>query len=242
MINRIVNWLLFILSLVIYGLCVYGCLLEYGGGEWQSWLCGIAAAVCYPVAVALHEGGHALFGLAAKIKATPQFRALRPSSCKISPLTDENLKARLIVTASGGLAVNLLFVILGVLALFVRGIPVGISVVLPASFYCFALNALPLELPDGKTDGLVICELARGSDSSKVMLAVLKVQVQVLGGKPISEVDESLLFGLPQIREDDQSFIALTELRYEYFRAKGDGEKAAKYAERLEELKIYLDE
>ena len=44
-------------------------------------------------------------------------------------------------------------------------------------------------------------------DTSKVMLAVLKVQAQILAGKPISEIDKSLLFDVPQICEDELSFI-----------------------------------
>ncbi len=69
------------------------------------------------------------------------------------------------------------------------------------------------------------------------MLAVLTVQAQVLNGKPIKEVDESLLFSVPQIQEDDPAFISLTELRYEYFKAKGEEEQAEKFKTRFEELK-----
>ncbi len=239
--NRAIVWVLFIISLIIYAFCVYKCLLEYGGGEWQSWVSGIAAALSYPAAVLLHEAGHMVFGAAVKIKAVPSVRLFRPSSCRLEPKTDKNLKTKLAVTAAGGIAVNLIFIILGITALSVRAVPVGISAVLPASFYCFALNALPLELADGKTDGLVIAELLRGDDGAKVMLAVLTVQAQLLAGKRIEEVDEALLFDLPQIREDDNSFIALTELRYEYFKARGDEERAKTYGDRLESLKEYLE-
>ena len=74
------------------------------------------------------------------------------------------------------------------------------------------------------------------------MLAVLTVQAQVLKGKPIEEADEKLLFDLPVIREDDPAFISLTELRYEYFSAKGDAEQAEKYKSRLESLKVYIND
>ena len=55
-------------------------------------------------------------------------------------------------------------------------------------------------------------------------------------------IDESLLFDLPQIAEDEEAFISLTELRYEYFKAVGDEEQAKKYKRRFEELKNeYID-
>lgn len=223
--------------------CLYANLLEYGG-QWQTWLSFLFASLVFvPFAVLFHEGGHILFGALAKIKTEPKFGIFRTSSCKLIPRTDQNLKARLVFTAAGGVAVNLLFVVLGVLALSVPAIPVLESHVLPSSLYFFLLNVLPLQLADGKTDGLVVWELLRGGDESKVMLAVLSVQAQVLGGKPIGEVDEKLLFDLPQIREDDESFIALTELRYEYCKAKGDEARAESYRARFEQLKKdYLDE
>ncbi len=59
---------------------------------------------------------------------------------------------------------------------------------------------MPCECSDGKTAGLVIYELAKQSDSAKVMLSVLTLQAQVLKGKPVEEVDEKLLFGVPQIQ------------------------------------------
>ena len=55
-------------------------------------------------------------------------------------------------------------------------------------------------------------------------------------------MDEKLLFDLPQIREDDISFISLCELRAEYFAAKGEMVNAEKWHTRFEQLKeAYLD-
>lgn len=99
------------------------------------------------------------------------------------------------------------------------------------------MNAMPVQFDSGRTDGLVGWELFNNSDSAKVMIAVLTVQAQVLNGKPFEEVDEKLLFEVPQIQEDDINFIALTELRHEYFKAKGDESQAEKYRLRFEELK-----
>ena len=65
----------------------------------------------------------------------------------------------------------------------------------------------------------------------------MTAQAQILAGKPAEQLDKKLLFGVPQIREDDPAFISLTELRYEYFKGKGDEAEAQKYKERLEDLK-----
>lgn len=188
-----------------------------------------------------HECGHALFGLLSGVRARISFKSLFslifPSSVEIIPKTDKNLKHRIIFTALGGLTVNLLFIIVGVLALFVPQIPVWISGFSAYNIMMFILNMFPIEYRTGKTDALVISELIKNEDSAKVMLAVLTVQAQILNGNPIEDVDEKLLFNLPQIQEDDPAFISLTELRAEYFAAKGDTENAQKYQSRFEQLK-----
>lgn len=201
----------------------------------------VAMLLALPFSSLMHELGHMLFGAICKIKAVPHFSLFGSSSCQIIPQTDKNLKWRVIFTVRGGLIINFLFFALGLVALFVGGCPVWLALFMPASVYLYILNSLPVSFENGKNDGLVCWEILNNFDESKVMLAVLTVQAQVLNGKPLEEVDETLLFDLPVIREDDQSFIALTELRYEYFKAKGETEQAEKYKARFEELKEYLD-
>lgn len=198
-------------------------------------------AVTYFIPAFLHECGHALFGFFSGVRAKINFKSMlsvfKPSSTEIIPRTDKNLKPRLIITASGGLIVNLIFIIFGVIAMIVPQIPVWLSGMAVYHLALFLINVLPDEYSGGKTDGLIIAELIKGEDGAKVMLAVLTVQAQVLNGKPIEDVDEKLLFDLPQIREDEPAFISLTELRAEYFAAKGDQENAQKYKSRFEQLK-----
>lgn len=240
---RIVSITLAVLSLALAAYCVYVCYAETGVW-WQALLFAVAEILCVPLCDLLHESGHFLFGATVKIKAQPDkiagLKFWQPSNCKIMAKTDENLKGKLIFTVFGGIAVNLIFVILGVLTLCISRIPVWCAVTMPASFYLFAFNALPLYVADEKCDGLVISELIKGDDGATVMLAVLKAQAQLSMGKTYLQLDEKLLFDLPQIREDDISFIALTELRYEYCKAKGDVESADKYEKRLRELEQYL--
>lgn len=216
-----------------------------GFGWFGTVAVGFIMVISFPLSAIAHELGHMLFGAAVKITAEPDERFLRnafmswgeSSSCKLIPRTDNALRGRVIFTALGGAALNAIFIILGLVALCVPAIPIGLCALLPASFHLLAMNVAPFNYEDGKSDGKIIVQLLRNDDEARVMLAVLKVQAQVCGGKPISEIDEKLLFDLPQIREDDQSFIALVQLRYEYFSAKGDAVNAEIWHARLEELK-----
>ena len=200
--------ILSVLSALVFAvLCAFAAWREYG-----MWVIAVGAAmiVSLPLSSLIHELGHMLFGALFKIKAVPRFRLFGSSSCKLIPKTDAGLRSRLFFTAIGGVLLNM---------------TVALIVLVAVRF----LNA--------PTDGLVCNQLLNNTDEAKVMLAVLTVQAQVLNGKPIGDIEERLLFGVPQIREDDINFIALTELRYEYFKDKGDGEQANKYLARLEELK-----
>ena len=207
--------------------------------EYELWALAAYAAmiIALPFSSIMHELGHMLFGAFVKIKAVPKFTVFGSSRCKLVPKTDKNLRFRLCFTTVGGLAVNFIFCIVGILPFFCEQLPYWLMVFLPASIYLFLMNCYPVVFANGKTDGLVCSDLLHNTDVGKVMLAVLTVQAQVLNGKPIEEVDEKLLFDLPQIQEDDQAFISLTELRYEYFKAKGDDDKAQLWKTRFEELK-----
>ncbi len=218
--------------------CGFVCWYEYG--LWSLAVC-FSVIAAFPLSSLLHELGHMFFGLLCKIKTSPDFKIFGSSSCALMPRGDKSLKSRLCITAAGGLIVNLLFVVLGIIALCVPACPTFLCAFLPASAYLFVLNAFPAIYSGGKTDGLVISGLLRGDDEARVTLAVMTVQAQIAEGKPIAEINESQLFDLPQISEGEQAFIALTQLRYEYCRAKGDGEKAEFYKRRFEELeKEYL--
>lgn len=234
--------LAYVLSVIFFialaGLYGTACWFDYG-----LWAIAVWAAMIFaiPLCSLLHELGHMLFGAMCGIKAKPHFSLFGSSSCEVVPKKENNLKTRMYFTAFGGIIVNVL--IFGVIGLLVNShmLPYYCSFLMPANAYLAILNVIPAQLGNGATDGLVAAELIKNTDTAKVMLAVLAVQAQVLNGKPIEEVDEKLLFDLPVIQEDDQSFIALTELRYEYFKAKGNEEQAEKYRQRYEDLKQYLN-
>lgn len=230
-ISIIVSVLIFALLAAFYGVA---CWFELKLLAIPVWVAMIAAI---PLASLLHELGHMLFGAISGIKTKPRFNLFGSSSCALIPQKADKIKERVTFTAYGGIAVNFLIVLVCVVLLNTNIAPVWLSFLIPANAYICILNLTPAHFSSGKTDGLLIREINNGEDDGKVLVAVLTVQAQVLNGKPIEEVDEGLLFNLPQIREDDQSFIALTELRYEYMKAKGNDEEAQKYKQRFEQLK-----
>lgn len=244
---KIISHILFALYVAAFvGLFVWGVIEQEADALLYCilWACFFIISVL--TATALHECGHALFGLLSGVRAKLSVKSLtsffKTPSVEVIPKTDKNLKTRIIITSLGGVAVNLLFIVFGVLALAIPQIPLWLSAVSIIHIALFFDNLFPIEYNAGKSDGLVILELLKNEDSAKVTLAVLTVQAQVLSGKPIGEVDKKLLFDLPQIQEDDPAFISLTELRAEYFAAIGDEAQAQKYQSRFEQLKQdYLD-
>ncbi len=203
-----------IATFVLLALC--GIRVIFDSTNWISAVAvGIIMVFSFPLAAIAHELGHILFGAMVKVKAVPDSKNWLnflketflnwwdASSCKIIPNTEKGLRGRIIFTAVGGVAINLIFIILGIIALCVPAVPTGLCALMPASFHLFALNALPFNFENGKSDGEIVFELLKNGDEAKVMLAVLQIQAQILNGTPISEIDEKLLFDLPQIREDD---------------------------------------
>lgn len=226
-----------IINAVVWGL--WAAVMLWLRYKYVAFACYAAMILAFPFSSLVHELGHMLFGATVKIKAVPRFSVFGSSSCTIIPRTDKNLRRRVLFTAFGGITFNFIFCIAGAVGLLVSEVAY-LSVFLPASSYLFWLNAEPLQLANGKTDGLVISEFYNNEDSAKVAVAVLTAQAQILNGKRIEEVDRDLLFNQPVIREDDPAFISLTELRRDYCAATGDAEGEKAYGARLEELKEYL--
>lgn len=234
------------LMVAYVAVCLWRLMAESGDDPLQVVLWIVFAVISMVTAGVFHELGHAFFGLftglRGKLTKNSVFSLFKPLSVGLMPKTDKNLKGRLIATSLGGLFINLLFIILGVLSLAVPQIPVWISGIAVGHVTIFVDNALPAEYASGKTDGLVVSELINNDPEAQVTLAVLAVHAHLLSGKSIETVDKSLLFDLPQIREDDPSFISLTALRAGYCRATGDAENAEKYRARFEQLKAeYID-
>lgn len=232
-------------ALVALAFAVVGCIFVYAqSGLWLTVTYAGMCIVFFPFAVLLHEFGHKLFGTIAgftvKLKNLSPFAPV--ASCQVIPRNRKNIKNKLIATAIGGLALNFLFVILGAAAFIGSGWVLMLSFVLPSSLYLFLANVMPVCYDGGKTDTLVIAETAKGSAPSRVLVRVLEIQGMVAEGVPLAEIDENLLFDVPQIAEDEQAFIMLVSLRADYYAAKGDEKKENFWKERFSELKEYLPE
>lgn len=248
------NRALKIISYILWVLCVAGNIFYmiyaievihgYGSSGYGFFLCFFALS--FLTASCIHELGHFVFGLFSGMRAKLTLKSvlplMHPSSVEIVPKKEDKLKSRLIATALGGVFFNLIFIVLGVAALFVPQIPVWVSPIAIWHLSLFLDNIFPIEFKTGKSDGLVIYELIKNTPQSQVMLAVLRAQAHILSGKPIEELNKSVLFSLPQIAEDDPAFISLTELRAAYLKATGDEEGANMQLARFEELKKeYID-
>lgn len=248
MTNKLVTAItaLLAVALAAWGGYVYCTQVTFGGFDKLYALIPayIASLVAGAVLVELfHEGAHFVAGACCSMGVKPpKFRLFKSSSVQISPKGAKAMRLRLVLTAGAGLFVTLLFIILGVLAFALPHIPAYLGVALPYAFYSFVINAVQLEYSGGKTDGLVIAEVIAKKPTAQVMLAILRVQGLVNAGTPLSEVDENLLLDVPQLPEDDINFIILTQLRYEYYKAKGDEPAAEKYLSRFNEIKQYLPE
>lgn len=200
----------------------------------------VAASV--PFCDVLHECGHLVAGLCCKMRVKlSRWRPFKSSSVSVDPVGCKSMRARMLATSLGGLAVNAITFALGVAALCTSAMPSAFAALAPYSAYLLIVNAVPCE-GEGKNDGLVASELIRLTDSSRVMLAVLRAQGMVNGGVPLANIPQELLFDLPQLPEDDVNFIILTRLRAEYFSARGDAAEAEKYFDRFEQIKCYLPE
>lgn len=191
----------------------------------------------------VHEGAHFLVGACCSMGVKPpKIRLFKSSSVDVYPKGAKFMRLRFTLTAAAGLFFDFLIIVLGIIAFAVPSVHPLFGIGLPYALYTFIINAVPMEYGSGKTDGLVIAEVLSRSDSAKVMIAILQVQGLVNGGMLLKEVDEGLLIDLPQLPEDDINFIILTQLRYEYYLAKGDDSTAYKYFLRYKDLIQYLPE
>ncbi len=204
----------------------------------------VATFLSIPLGNILHEGGHLLFGtccgMKVKMDKQPFLKSLFYSnSCQVVPRRDAFVKGKFVITTFGGLFINAICVVFGVLALLIEGMPAIVATIAPWSLYLLLVNGLPLEYQSGKTDMLVALEVITNDDSGRVLINILRVQAQA-NKKGLENIEEDLLFNLPQLPEDNVYFIILTYLRYKYYLARGEQAQSQKYYARLAEIIEYL--
>ncbi len=164
------------------------------------------------------------------------------------PTTTDNLAKRFRKMTEGGLYAPLAFMIIGIAPLilltYIPNLPLICFAIwamfLPIGAYYFFGNLLPMTSNGVLNDGAVIFGLRKSDDISKVTVALLKYQAETYNGKTPGEIDENLLFDLPQLPEDQPVFAMLLDARYNYYLDKEDYENAKKTSERLMSILDYM--
>ncbi|MBO5714425.1 MAG: hypothetical protein J6R83_03260 [Clostridia bacterium] len=118
----------------------------------------------------------------------------------------------------GGLLFTAILMLVGVVPFFLKELPIYLFVFwamfLPIGAYVLFGNGLPMENYGVPNDGEVLRSLRKNTDTSKVTLALLKIQSELYNGKTPCEIDKKYYFDLPQLREDDLNFMLLLNARY----------------------------
>ncbi len=160
------------------------------------------------------------------------------------PTQTESLDKKFVKMTNGGIIASLLITLFGIPPLFMGFLPIWIysiwAMFLPVGLYYFLGTLLPTCNGGMLNDGAVVLNIKNKTDSSLVMINILKIQAQLYAGKTPKEIDESLYFDLPQLPEDDINFAMLLNARYSYYVDKEDYENAKKVTARLLSLEDYL--
>ena len=217
-------------------------------------------AICIPLApaVLVHECGHLFFGACLGLKPVSvrvgwfviEGKKLRLASSSVAgetvlvPKDGKNVRKRMMVASLGGVTFNFLFgIVFSVLFFVLPAHPVLLFFELfaPLHLYEGIAALLPAQLKTGRTDGELFRQLKENTPEAQVFCNVLAVQ-GTLFRATFDEVDESLLFDTPVVREDDEAFLSLLHLRWQQRMWKGDTARAVEEIDRLAELSEYLDE
>ncbi len=161
------------------------------------------------------------------------------------PTSSENIEKSFKKMTNGGIVASFVVMIVGIPSLFLTAyLPVWAfsiwSMFITVGAYFFFGTFLPASETHTLNDGAVLYHINHKTDTSKVMINLLKIQAELYSGKTPAEVDESLYFDLPQLPEDDLNFALLLNARYSYYLDKKDYENAKKTTERLVSLEEYL--
>lgn len=223
------------------------------------WAFGLALLllVLLPVHTLVHELGHLLVGLTVGLKfASMRLGALQiykvgkrirlrfllkkevAGSCEMYPSREKGVKGKLIALSLGGILFN--FIYGGVFLAFfflLKNHPVlyFFELFAPLSLFEGLAALYPLQTATGKTDGETVRALVKGEPSAVVALRVLTAQ-GILFRQTYGELSEELLYDVPVVREDDEAFPALLQLRWGYRLYRGEEELAIRAAERIESL------
>lgn len=264
--TNVINYIITILiTFLVFFFTLLRCSEEYGGQIFESVLrFAVGAIVAGFICALVHELGHFIAGRKngyvfssmavwffklskenGKIKFDFIMLGEQAGYTEMIPSSDVDLDKKLLKMTSGGLVASFIVMLLGVPALFLtKYISVWLfsiwSMLLTIGAYYFFGTCLPASDQYTLNDGAVIYNLKKQTDTSKVMVNLLKIQANLYLGKSPSQIDKNLYFDLPQLREDDVNFALLLNARYHYYLDKGDYENAQKCCDRILMLEDYL--
>ena len=182
-----------------------------------------------------------------KVKNKFQFSLCFPNDTGYTesyPTSQENLKKKFAKITRLGLIFSVIPILFCLPAFLISSLPFFVFALLtsflPIGAYSLTSNAIPLCENGVRNDGAVLYGIKHNDDTTKVMFALLNVQANLYQGKTFRELDESILFDLPQLPEDDMNFAMLLSYRYYYYLDNKEYENAEKVLDRLVSLKKYL--
>lgn len=217
-----------------------------------SFLIFFGVTVLTSPCVIVHECGHLLFGLCARLKPVSvclgrvafenkRVRVVASAAAgktEFVPRGGEGVRRRMMIAAIGGATFNFLFGILFFVLFFLLPVnPILLFFELFAPLHLFEGIAalLPAELSTGRTDGELFRLLKNNAPEARVLVSAMTAQ-GILFSETFDGIDEKLLFAVPVVREDDPAFLSLLHLRWQYLMWKNETLRAGKELFRLEEL------
>jgi len=230
-------------------------------------LCSIGVIIATFFVPLIHEMGHLIFGLFNKMAFYSmriafiifyregkkiKIRVAKSSteyagSCEMVPKSSKKLYSRFMMMVIGGSVFTLLYLI--ALTFIIENANIiniyiycFIGCGLPIAFYLFSINILPVGEGGDRTDGGVFLGLLKKDVVAMATINLLAIQSHYFLGETPAEVDESLYLDVPQIPDDELTFIMLLNLKYIYYLDKGDEENLLKISDRMDGLCENLSE
>jgi hypothetical protein len=222
----------------------------------------VGLALAFVLAPVCHELGHLVFAIAGGMrvkylkcfcfrytreKGKGKLSLCSPFSAdetQVTPLSEKNMKKRVIAYTVGGLAFSFAFLLAILIAVIIAAVAARPNFfllgMLPYTAYLFLLNAAPLEYPSDKTDALILQGLIRGEDTEKVFLATMEIYGALCEGKGFGDLEKEKLFSLPQLAEDEPLHAVTLDLKYRYALAVKDFALAEDCLKRLLVSEEYL--
>lgn len=210
--------------------------------------------------VILHETGHLLFGLCVGYRPYSfgvgpfvfrrgkiDFKLKNHSgSCVMVPRSADKFYKKNFVYLLGGTVFSLILAVASALAMF---LPMGLKDTsylflasgFPVHAYLFVKNILPYSSLTAESDGAKMLGILRKTPAMRINLKLFSVQCLLMSGVRPRDIDPELLFDIPVVADNSPERILMEDYRYLYHLDRGDGEKAIKSSDFIEQFLPEVD-